>query len=1165
MRFQRLQIPAFGPFTNLDFQFPAQPSDLHSDLHVIYGENEAGKSSLLRAIRDLLFGIHGQSTDNFLHDYGDLRIKGEIRNRAGVQLIFQRRKGNKNTLLKEDGTQLPDNALVPFLGSVDLAYFSAMFGLGARELHEGAQQLLRGEGNMGNALFSASLGGTPVQKIVEALQQEGERLFKGNARVNVSIRPVAIRYKELLKQSRDAMVSPETWDKLEKELAEAEAAKRLLDAEISKLDRELQWISRCEDALPTVGRLSEEAQKLAQLPPLPDLASDFASRAKAARQAVSEAQADVQRLTVHMGKLRTQLQACATAPAVLAVADVLDQLHQDLGVYRGRKKSLTDAQATLKGLKPLIRAGMDNLQLSGEFASLENHRLSIPVRLVCEEAAGALKTALAEQSANSEKADNLEIKITVQESELQSLPEPDLTGLREALALAAEATEADKTFLTSKLEVERLTRETIGLHQQVADAPVDPNATAQLAVPAKATIRNYHERLEAFKRSIKSEEDKINEANRRAKANRAELGRLQRQGELPTEEALRQGREHRDRGWSLVLADWKGGGAKQELVPGLPLEKAFPLTIVKADAIADKLRLDAEAVAQAEEKRSQLREIETQTDADQNKIRELQGDLDKCQKAWQTEWLVCGITPRSPLEMEEWREGWIEFRERLGKLRNAEEAVKQKGHQIQRAKKSLAAILGQSEEKEFSLLFDAAKKLVQDGEQSTGRRIESNKHLGGLKSERAKFEKNRVRLAEVVSESTKKWNAQCAAVGLPEATSPEAGLTLLRERKELLVKFDEWQELSGKSQSTTEAISQYEKDVGAKATVLDIKDDTTESLESALWKALTEARKSQGCHDQLAGQIKEAGNELTGTQGLVTQTEQTLNDLIKLADLTTVAELEPLLAHLEQRATLQVQIDGLRETLSGLARGQAVDDFVAKVRAEDPDMLAARKPIADGEKAEKKSALPAILETLFRLGNEKKTLGKANDAAADLRQQAESYAATLKQDAARFLRLRLATHLLEGQIEQFRKENQGPLLQKSGEMFQAITRGAFSGLGAEFNANDVPLLVGVRTDQTKVQVEGLSDGSRDQLYLALRLAALDRYLEEHEPMPLILDDLLITFDNERTRAILPQLAGLAKRTQIFLFTHHEHLVELCRQTLDENQFALHRLGNAPAA
>ena len=1157
MRFERLQVPAFGLFTNLDLGFP----DHATDLHVIFGKNEAGKSSLLRAIRDLLFGIQGQSTDNFLHDYKNLRIGGEIGNLAGKRIAFQRRKGNKNTLLDATGAQLPDTALTPFLGSVDLAYFSTMFGLGGRELREGAQQLLSGEGEIGNALFSASLGGAPIQMVLAALTEESERLFKGRTTTNVSIRPAAARYKELLKQSRDAMVNPETWEIIERDLAAAEENRTKLENEIGELGRQLEWISRCDDALPAVGRLSEQTRQLSELPPLPEVSSDFVGRARAARTQVAEAQAQVRRLTAQIAGLENRLAECLTSPAILAEAAALELLHQDLGMYRERKKSLTDAQARLAGLEPLIRAGMDNLLLAGEFASLENRRLSIPVRLACEEAANALKSELAKQTANSEKAEDLGTQIADKKTELQSLPEPDLTRLREALVVAAEATEADRTFLASQLAVDRLSRETTCQHQQVVGAPVDLDATARLAIPASATIRNYHERLEAFKRAIQSQEDIINEANKRAKAIQAELGRLQRQGELPTEEALRQGREHRDYGWSLVLADWKGGGAKEELLPGLPLEKAFPLTIVKADGIADKLRLDAEAVAQAEEKRSQLLEIETQTGAGQKKIMKLQGDLDECQKAWQAEWSACGITPRSPLEMEGWREGWIEFLQQLGKLRNAEESFEQKGQQIQQAKKSLAAVLGQSEEKEFTLLFAAAKKLVQDGEQSAGQRIELNKGLGGLKSELAKFEKNRFRLAMDVKASTANWNKQCATVDLPEATSPEAGLTLLRERKDLLIKFDEWQELFGKNESTTAAISDYEKNVGAKAAAQKIMGDTTEALESALWIALTEARNSQERHDQLAEQVEETSNELTDAQGLVTQKEQTLNDLLNLAGLATAAELEPLLAHLEQRGTVQVQIDNLRKTLSGLARGQAVDEFVIKVRDEDPDTLAARKLIAAGEKAEKESALPAIRETLFRLGNEKKTLEKAEDAAADFRQQAESFAATLKQDAARFLRLRLATHLLEAQIEKFRKENQGPLLQKSGEVFKAITCGAFSGLDAEYNADDVPVLVGVRPDltKTKVPVEGLSDGSRDQLYLALRLAALDRYLEVHEPMPLILDDLLITFDNERTKAILPQLAGLAKRTQVFLFTHHEHLVELCRQTLGADQFKLHKL------
>jgi len=1155
VRIQRLQVPAFGPFTNLDFRFPQPPCDFH----VIYGANEAGKSSLLRAIRDLLFGIRGQSTDNFLHPYPNLRIQGEIHNRAGDQLVFQRRKGNRNTLLKEDGTQLPDNALAPFIGSVDQPYFSAMFGLGARELEDGAQALLRGEGNIGNALFSASLGGTPVQKIAESLQQDAERLFKGNTRTHVSIRPAATRYRDLLKQSRESMVSPETWDKLDKELTAAETTKKLLEADILKLDRDLQWISRCQDALPTVGRLIEESDKLAKLPTLPELASDFAPRAQTARQAATAAQGEVQNLTAQIAKLQTQLQSCATAPALLALADDIDQLHGELSVYRERKGALTNAQAQLAGLEPLIRAGMDNLLLTGELTSLAKHRISSPVRLACEEAAKALKTALADQKVNFQMAEGLEAQKATRESELKSLPEPDLAGLREALALAAEATDADRTFHATQLEVARLNRETIDLHQHIAGAPSDMDSCAGLRVPANATLRTYRERLDTFQRAIKDEEDKIKAAKKTAESIHAELVRLQRLGELPTDEALRQSREYRDHGWTLVLADWKGGGTKEELIPGVPLDQAFPLAVQKADGIVDQLRLDAEAVAQAEEKRTQLGVIAVQTEVFRAKSAEIQSQLDTCLKAWEAEWSDCEIRPLSPLEMEEWRSGWTDFRDRLGKLRSAEEALKQKEHQIKQAKRSLAAVLGQSEEKEFTLLFAAARKLVQDGEQSNGQRIELDKQLGLSKSELAKLETHRVRLIEAVRAATAHWISHCVAVGLPETTSPEVGLTILQERKELLVRFDEWQKLSGTSQLLTEAISKYERSVTEKSVSLGIKAETTEALESALWKALTEARRSQQRQDQLAEQIEDKSNELANAQELVLRIEQALIDLVKMAGLITSSDLESFLSHLEQHKSIQTRIDSLRTTLSGLARGQAVDEFVAKVRAEDPDQLRERKPIAAAEKAEKESALSANREIVFRLGNERRSLEKAGDAAADFRQQAESCAASLRHDAARFLRLRLATHLLETQIEQFRKQNQGPLLQKSGVAFQAITRGAFSGLGAEFNADDVPILMGIRADQTKVPIEGLSDGTRDQLYLALRLAALDHYLEEHEPMPLILDDLLITFDNERTMAILPLLADLAGRTQILLFTHHEHLVELCRHTLGENQFQLHRL------
>lgn len=1158
MRFQRLHVPAFGPFTNLDLRFSDQPCDLH----VIYGANEAGKSSLLRAIRDLLFGIHGQSPDNFLHDYAALRIRGEIVSRAGEQLSFQRRKGSKNTLLDATNNPLADDALLRFLGGVDQSYFAAMFGLGARELREGAHQLLRGEGDLGHALFSASMGGTPVERVLEALAAQADQLFKGRATANVSIRPAANRYKELLGRSRDAMVSPEAWEQVEKGLAEAKARKQKLEDEIGALERELAWISRCEDALPTVGKLIGETQSLEQLPPLPELASDFVTRSRAARNAVTEANAEVARLTTDLERLERQRNELQTSPDVLADEDALDQLHQGLGAHRERSQSHTNLKTKLAALEPLLRAGMNSLELTGEFAPLEKQRLSSPVRLACKKAASAVKSALADAEDNTGKIAELKNQINDRKEQLAGLTETDLTGLREALKVAAAATVADSDFSANELEVKNLKREATDQHQRLISAPEDLDATARLPVPAIATIRRYQECLDGIARDTKTEEERIAKTKNRHRAIQTELARLQRQGELPSEDALRHAREHRDHGWSLVLADWKAGGVKEEFVPGTALEEAYPQAVAKADDIADQLRNEAEAVAQAEEKRSQLAECDEQVSEAEKRIGELQGESNRYQQAWAAEWSACGITPRPPAEMTEWREGWREFSQALGKLRTSEESFQAKASQIQAARRLLAAVLGDSEKKEFSVLFEAARSRVEAGEKAEGRRGLITEQIEKLTRELAELEENRADLTARTTVARTQWKAQCKAVGLSEDTSPDAGLLLLEERKELLDKFDEWQQLSGGVQSSTAAIEQYEQSVSAKARALGIEGNTTEVLEAALWKALTSARRAQTRYEQLTEQIGQAASELEDAKLLAAQANQSLTELIQLAKLGTADELEPLLAHLEKRDAARKRIHELRETLSGLARGQAVDDFIARVRAEDVDAMPERKSRAEQAKAEKRSTLGDVTPTLFELGRQKTELEKAGDAAADYRQQAEACAATLRRDAARFVRLHLAMHLLQNQIERFRKENQDPLLAKSGAVFNAITRSAFTGLRADFNAADVPVLVGVRPDDSVVSIDGMSDGTRDQLFLTLRLAALEQHLDTHEPIPLILDDLLMTFDNDRAKAILPQLHSLSQRTQIFLFTHHDHLVELCRETLGRGHFHLHRIGNA---
>jgi uncharacterized protein YhaN len=174
----------------------------------------------------------------------------------------------------------------------------------------------------------------------------------------------------------------------------------------------------------------------------------------------------------------------------------------------------------------------------------------------------------------------------------------------------------------------------------------------------------------------------------------------------------------------------------------------------------------------------------------------------------------------------------------------------------------------------------------------------------------------------------------------------------------------------------------------------------------------------------------------------------------------------------------------------------------------------------------------------------------ASGAAAEAKQQAELIAAKLEEDLKEYAALTLAFAALDRAKDRYRARHQDTMLQRAGEFFSCLTNGAFSGVEIEYDEGQ-DLLMAVRSSATRadksVTVGGLSDGTRDQLFLALRLAAIERHLRERGPVPLIVDDVLINFDDDRSRATLSCLAQLAQKTQVIVFTHHRHVVDLAHK------------------
>ncbi|MCA9139719.1 MAG: AAA family ATPase, partial [Planctomycetales bacterium] len=183
MIIERLNLTAFGRFSDLALDLSAGPRRLH----LVYGPNESGKSTCLRAISSLLFGIPSRTVDNFLHGNAKLRVGATLMDDRGQRLTVIRRKNGKSKLHAEDDkTPIDPSQLEQMLGGIDEDAFHHRFGLSHEQLVAGGQAILESKGELGEILFAAGAGVGRLKAIQFELENESKELFleRGKKTIN---------------------------------------------------------------------------------------------------------------------------------------------------------------------------------------------------------------------------------------------------------------------------------------------------------------------------------------------------------------------------------------------------------------------------------------------------------------------------------------------------------------------------------------------------------------------------------------------------------------------------------------------------------------------------------------------------------------------------------------------------------------------------------------------------------------------------------------------------------------------------------------------------------------------------------------------------------------------------------------------------------------------
>jgi len=1172
MKIRSIRLAAYGPFTDATLDLP----ESGPDFHLVFGPNEAGKSTALRALRHMLFGIPTRTGDNFLHGYAQLRIGARLVNGAGDEIAFLRRKGQAKTLRgPDDETVLEDDALAPFLGGVGAQMFEQMFAIGHEDLIRGGEEIISGKGSVGEALFAAGAGLIRLQNVQKELDQACGALFKPSGStpaINQAIKAV----KNERRAEKDALLLPKTWKTHDTELRDARKRMDAVKKALADYKQQRARLARIGDALPLIARKKEIDVDLAVYQDVPDLADDFGDKRRDAERELKPAERDVARLQEAVEKIGQEIDALPDRRALLESAASVESLQHELGSFRKARQDRPGLEGRMRTLQAQATKMVDEIgaDISGEAA----RDLNLPPSIVGEvrklEKDHERLTARCESEAEQQRKRGARIGQVAERR--RALSEPvDVSRLENALQPAREAGPIEKQLEEMQTANERIENELNRiLKRQIlwkgSLAKVDT-----LPLPSKETVDWFEDRFDALRRGLEKHREARAAAEKEIAQTRADIQAIDRSHNVPTEADLKDARGLRDKGWGLIRRQLEGrlvpAEASREIVDRFDdasdLTDAFEISIERADRVSDRLRREADQVSRKGLLESQKEKLEKENAAIATALEKFRADHSELTADWKAQWAPSGITPQTPKEMQAWLLEMEVLREKLAELQSRKSQAEILAGQLTALRSGMLRALEdvgatRYENASLSAMIQTARHEIQTQKELESAIASADREQIRLKAELKEGTAVIEDLKERFSRWKANWQISLGKLGIrPDATPTEA-VAVIESIREVRNKTDEADVLRKRIEGIDRDSARFAARVKELVETLapDLIDESPDRAAELLNGRLTRARKDASRHSNLAERLEASRNELADAEKRLFECRALIESLCKEARCTTAEELAATERQARERKALIAERSDLEGQLRKLSAGATVEAFIdeaASMEADriDPELeeLAEATETLEKERSELDQQIGALKARLEQMDGRSK--------AANHAENAEHLLAGLESDVERYARLKIASIILARTVERYREKHQGPLISRASELFARMTRDAFCRLRADYDDKGSPVLVGIRSkSEASVRVEGMSDGTADQLYLALRLASLEQYLENNEPLPFVVDDILLRFDDERALATLDVLAGLSEKTQVLFFTHHRHLVELVENAGKPHlKFRLHRL------
>ncbi|MEO8273420.1 MAG: hypothetical protein ABI620_05100 [Chloroflexota bacterium] len=399
-----------------------------------------------------------------------------------------------------------------------------------------------------------------------------------------------------------------------------------------------------------------------------------------------------------------------------------------------------------------------------------------------------------------------------------------------------------------------------------------------------------------------------------------------------------------------------------------------------------------------------------------------------------------------------------------------------------------------------------------------------------------------------VAKGAELWAGFLASSGLAVGLDRDAASELLAKLESAGAALSELDGLNRASVKTNRERETWNAGVARLGRELGITaDDDGDVLVELLRQELANTRTAFRTREELAGQRDAAGIAEREADVVATNAKTEHGQFLLEFGVADAVALAARQVRTLQRSQFDAALHQAEDALAGLIPSGERDSVMAALDSLDPSTLESQRDTLDGDTAQLESARDVLVEALGERREQVRQLAAAADTSG-IRQRLADERGGLTADGRTWLVRRIAGELLRSTRGHYEAKHRPAVLARAEALFLAWTDGEYSGFD-RLSASGLDAVI--RADDGKrVPVTGLSRGTGEQLYLAMRVALVEHLATQQEPLPLVMDDVLVNFDPDRAPRVARSIEEISRSRQVVYLTCHRDVLIRADRTIE---------------